>query len=96
MNTKMALSVFSVLPPQFSCLSANELTAGELTYQQRNADCLPGCFLCKSPFHSSIKLFQSIYAKISKCARNRQKDSLRKGHILALGTGYHPWPKGLC
>lgn len=70
------------------CKRANS----QSTYQQRN-DCLLHVSCVNSLSFPSTKLFQSICAKISKCARNRQKDSSEKGHILALGTGYHPWPK---
>lgn len=85
----MALSLFYGLPPQFSHLFADKLTAGELTYQQRNAACLPSCFLCKFPFHVYIKLFECIQAKINKYVWKRQKDGLRDDHILILGTWEH-------
>lgn len=53
---KLALSLFYVLPDQISCLFVDGLTAGKLTDQQKNADCLPGWFLCKFPCHLCIGL----------------------------------------
>ena len=68
-----ALCLSYVLPDQISCLSVEELIAGKLAHQQKNADRLPGCFQPQFLRHAYIALFPSIYAKISKHACGRQK-----------------------